>query len=71
MRRVKSKERKAAGKIYCSHCKPLKVDAVWRKAGIHCNHHDGYACEDHKHLIPVDKDDGHMTEADHQTWGRL
>lgn len=49
--------------------------------------HKHYACSHHKHLIEdtdpdrvrgellravhTATDDGHMTEADHQTWGRL
>lgn len=71
MRLIKAKARKAAGNIYCDHCKPEKVDAIWR--GKRGDHQAGdYACEDHRHLI-VDEleDDGHMTEADYQTWGRL
>lgn len=31
----------------------------------------GYACEQHKAELVASEDDGYMTEADHQTWGRL
>jgi hypothetical protein len=70
MRRIKKKERKRAGNIYCDHCKPEKVDAVWRKDGF-ATHNGDYACEDHKHLIQDEHDNGHRTEADFQTWMRL
>ena len=73
MRRIKVKERKRAGNIYCDHCKPKKVDAVWRLVGISASHAAGdYACEKHKHLIQEKPfDNGHRTEADYQTWMRL
>jgi hypothetical protein len=72
MRAITDKERKMAGNIYCDHCKPEKVDAKWRKRGITASHQGGdFACEAHKHLIKEDSDDGHMTEADYQTWGRV
>ena len=71
MRKIKGKERKAAGNIYCSFCRPLKVDAIWRMTGIKCNHADGYACDDHKNLIPDDCDSDRITEADEQTWMNL
>lgn len=73
MRRIKAKERKRAGNIYCDHCKPKKVDAVWRKTGMTASHAQGdYACEKHKHLIRVNPFDGeHMSEADYQTWNKL
>lgn len=70
MRRVKTKERKAAGNIYCSFCKPLKADAIYRKSGF-CNHKSGFACEGHKEMIkemPANED---YSEADYQTWLRV
>ena len=71
MRRIKLKERKRAGNIYCNHCKPEKVDAVWRKVGM-ATHSGDYACEAHKHLIKTEPfDDEYRTEADYQTWMRL
>ena len=69
IRRVKDKERKAAGNFYCSFCRPAKVDAGWRVRG-HASHSNGYACEEHIDLLPKPESD-HMTEADYQTWGRL
>lgn len=73
MRRIKAKERKAAGNIYCSFCRSegRKADAVWRVEGIMCDHRNGYACEEHKDLLQDSRDDGRMTEADRQTWRRL
>jgi hypothetical protein len=72
MRWIKNKEHRLAGHIYCDHCKPKKVDALWRKEGITASHARGdFACEAHKHLIKEDHDDGHMTEADYETWGRV
>jgi len=71
IRKVKAKERKKAGNIYCDHCKPEKVHAVWRETrGYH--EAGDFACDDHKHLIKEESaDDGHMSEADYQTWGTL
>ena len=69
MRRVKSKERELAGNIYCSFCRPMKVDAVWRKSG-YATHSNGFACEDHKSLIKDEKLED-LSEADYQTWMRL
>ncbi len=66
MRKVKSKERKRAGNIYCPYCKPLKVDAIWRKDGFADNRRD-FACEKHKHKI-IEEVERHLTEADYQTW---
>lgn len=72
MRRIKEKERKLAGNIYCDHCKPEKVDAIWRKIGLTADHAKGdFACDKHKHLIKIERDDEHYTEADYQTWMRL
>lgn len=69
---MKAKERKRAGNIYCDHCKPEKVDAIWRLEGITASHQRGdYACEEHKHLIKERNESDHMTEADYQTWWRL
>ena len=70
IRRVRNKERQKAGNIYCSFCRPEKVDAVWRRQGLFCSHKDGYACNLHKELIYDDRDD-HLTEADYQTWMRV
>ena len=70
IRKITGKERKKAGNLYCSFCRPEKVPAIWRQEGRLYNHKDGYACEAHKDLIPVDRDE-HLTEADYQTWMRL
>lgn len=82
MRKIKSSERKN-GMKYCSFCKPAKVSAVWRNTHLRCDRKDEklqFACKDHKHLLKdgtmvysdnKHEDDGYMTEADYQTWGRL
>lgn len=64
MRKIKPSEIAKGGKRYCTRCKRegKRVEAVWTHMGEH-------ACEDHKGQL--DTDDGHMSEADHQTWGRL
>lgn len=72
MRKIKEKERKAAGNIYCDHCKPKKIDAVWRKIGLTACHQKGdFACEKHKHLISIEYNNREYTGADYQTWLRL
>lgn len=53
----------------CSYC---KTRAAWRSGGLSLIK---YACADHvkelqAHEVAT-RDDGHMSEADHQTWGRL
>jgi len=68
MRKVKLKERERSGNIYCPYCKPLKVDAIWRKDGFADNRCD-FACDSHKHKITND-DENYLTEADLQTWAR-
>jgi len=55
MRKIKLKERNRAGNIYCSFCRPDKVDAVWRKTGF-ADHVDSFACEEHKYLIQEEND---------------
>ena len=70
IRKVTQKERKAAGKIYCDHCKPKKVDAIWRIVGFAGHHRGHFACEEHKHLIPVEEERD-LIEADYQTWMRI
>lgn len=70
IRKIKEKERKLAGNIYCDHCKPIKKDAIWRKQGITATHNGDYACEEHKNKIKDDEDD-YLTEADYQTWYNL
>lgn len=70
MRKVTTKERKAAGNIYCSFCRPNKVGAIYRKTGW-CNHSDGYACEEHKDLIIEKPESDDYSEADYATWLRL
>lgn len=53
----------------CSFC-PAR--AAWRSSGLGLQK---FACDDHrpelrKHEVEQ-ADNGHMSEADHQTWGRL
>lgn len=82
MRKIKSTERRN-GMRYCTFCKPEKIHAIWRNTNLRCDRKEEklcFACEEHKDLL-VDGtavytdikyvDDGHMTEADYQTWGRL
>ena len=81
MRKIKGKERQN-GMRWCSFCKPDKVPAIYRNTNLRCDKKEEklqFACGDHKHLlvdgtaVHVDikiKDDGYMTEADYQTWGR-
>ena len=51
----------------CDWCRKsgVKKKAAWRSHGFSTQ----YACEHHKGSIH--KDDGHLTEADYQTWYRL
>ena len=67
MRKVTKKERIAAGNLYCSFCRPDKVDAIWRKTGI-CDHVAGFACEEHKDMIEEVLYNEDYSEADYQTW---
>lgn len=62
MRRLKPKQRTAR----CKYCKRQGVSrpSMWR---------DGYdtACDEHRADLERDiRDDGHLTEADYQTWMR-
>lgn len=53
----------------CSYC---TARADWKSNGLSLVK---FACQDHVYrLVKHEKDtrdNGHMTEADHQTWGRL
>ena len=53
MRKIKAKERKA-GAIYCSYCRPAKVNATYRVTGF-ADHSKDFACVEHKHLLRVDE----------------
>ena len=59
MKRTKQKDTRN-----CDYC---KKDGVLKKAAWKDDGH--YACEEHKDEIPID--DGHMSEGDYQSWGRL
>ena len=63
MRKIKEKERRVRGHIYCPYCKPQKVEAIWRNGMTHV------ACELHKGNI--EDDPREYAEADYQTWLRL
>ena len=63
IRLIRLKEREN-GMKYCTYCKPAKVDALWRDWRLN------FACTNHKHKLDTG-DDGHMSEADYQTWGKL
>jgi hypothetical protein len=70
--KISNKERRAAGNIYCDHCKPEKVDAVWRLYGNGARHDRGdFACDKHMHLIKDNEGSDNLTEADQQTWMHL
>jgi len=58
------KKTKAKDTHTCDWCRKLgkKVKAKWK-------HYGEYACDEHKSQIHVD--DGYMSEADYQSWGRL
>lgn len=68
MKKIKEKE----GKPWYKFCLEKTVRAVWRSSGVSLNKH---ACEEHKQELQEweakQRDDGYMTEADYQTWGRL
>ncbi|MDH5184457.1 MAG: TniQ family protein [Gammaproteobacteria bacterium] len=79
MRRIRPKER-ANGMRYCTFCKPEKVHAVWRTQWLTQDQKTQFACPRHKDQL-VDgiqfkpdpnykpkPDDGHMSEADYQSW---
>jgi hypothetical protein len=53
----------------CQECKRLgiKRKAVWRTEGTYKE----VMCDEHKHLVKDEIDNGHRTEADCQTWMRL
>jgi hypothetical protein len=68
-RLIRAKERRRAGNMYCSFCRPDKVKALWRKRGF-ADPLNSYACEEHKHLIK-DEDDNRITLADEMTWRNL
>ena len=71
MRKIRAQEREH-GMRYCTFCKPERVDAVYRSnRGVGAIR---LACEDHKDTLAAREaphDDGHLTEADDQTWMRL
>lgn len=71
IRKIKNKERKMAGNIYCDHCKPAKVDAAYRVSGYASHEMGHFACEEHKHLIIDLEENQHLTAADYQTWMRV
>lgn len=60
MKRITNKDIRNGFK-WCDFCMPEKVPALYKKYGKK-------ACERHKKRLILDE---HMTEADHQTWGRL
>lgn len=68
MKKIKENE----GKPWCKFCPEKTVRAEWRSQGFATIKH---ACEQHRQDLKdyekSNRDDGYMTEADHQTWGRL
>ena len=71
IRKIKRKERVKAGNIYCSYCRPKKVAAIYRIAGLGADHKTDFACEFHKDRLDRIDDKGYLTEADYQTWMRI
>ena len=67
MKRIKQKE----GYPKCTYC---TSKAVWKARGL-LSHLAPKVCEEHKYMLVNyerdNRDDGYMTEADYQTWGRL
>jgi hypothetical protein len=57
---------------FCQECNELgfEVVAVWKSNRTALPMR---MCEEHKHIIQEaeSRDDSHMSEADHQTWGTL
>lgn len=52
---------------WCEWCRPKTTRATHRSRGFY-----HYSCDDHTdELTATESDDDRMTEADHQTWGRL
>lgn len=57
----------------CTYCKDR---AIWRSSGFSLIKME-YACESHKLIVQLKEQaaeksrNDHMSEADHQTWGRL
>lgn len=53
----------------CTYCKER---ANWKSSGLTINR---FACDAHRSELQADearlRDDGYMSEADHQTWGRI
>lgn len=69
MKKIKEGEYK---KAVCSFC-AIKTKANWRSSRL--GPPNSYACDGHQgELMQFERgrlDDGYMTEADYQTWGRL
>lgn len=67
------KKIKCEHKPWCQHCPPKTRRAVWRSSGL--GGAEVKTCDEHKDkIVEFEKsrqDNGYMTEADHQTWGRL
>jgi len=67
MKQIKAGEYK---KTMCSFC-AIPTKACWRSSGLGLS---WYACDGHQGELREQErrsDSGHMSEADHQTWGRL
>lgn len=68
MKKIKEKE----GIPWCKWCPEKTVRATWRSSGMALSKH---ACEEHRDKLreyeSSQKDTGHMTEADYQTWYKL
>ncbi|KXS55127.1 MAG: Uncharacterized protein AWU57_473 [Marinobacter sp. T13-3] len=68
MQRLKKNQRNG-----CDYCRKdgIKTPGVWRSHGFY-----EVACDAHKAQLQADEDrreqrESRMTEADHQTWGRV
>lgn len=67
---VKKANPKKYGARYCQYgkCKGNKVPSMWHNFWARGGTD---ACDKHKSEVNIKEDDGHMSEADYQTWGRL
>ena len=67
MRRIKKKELEKSGNIYCSFCRPKRINALYRLAVTGSE----FSCELHKFRLKGSDTDEHLTDADYQTWMRV
>lgn len=58
---------------WCDFCLPKTSKAIWKSGSLGC--HQKFACNNHQTELKAHEiksaDNGHMSEADYQTWGKL